>query len=202
MAGAGATIDPGPNVNPRNPHNPMPAIRALLVALDEWVVSGTAPPPSRVPTLAAGTLVEPDKTGFPAVPGAAIVRTTNRGTARRLRSPSPWKPIEPWARSTPTATRWPASACPTSRCRSRPTPVERGKQPYPGRDRRPRRQLSSAACRLRPAKFRRLRPPIAKRQDGATTSPGSGGVATDVRPAVAAETPNAIDRAQGTARGT
>jgi hypothetical protein len=74
---AGATADPGPNVNPRNPHNPMPAIRALLVALDEWVVSGTAPPPSRVPTLAAGTLVEPDKTGFPAVPGAAIVRTTN-----------------------------------------------------------------------------------------------------------------------------
>ncbi len=74
---AGATTDPGPNLNPRNPHNPMPAVRALLVALDEWVVSGTAPPPSRVPTLASGTLVEADKTGFPAVPGAAIVRTTN-----------------------------------------------------------------------------------------------------------------------------
>jgi hypothetical protein len=74
---AGATTDPGPNLNPRNPHNPMPAVRALLVALDEWVVSGKAPPPSRVPTLSAGTLVEPDKTGFPAVPGAAIVRTTN-----------------------------------------------------------------------------------------------------------------------------
>ena len=74
---AGATTDPGPNVNPRNPHNPMPAVRALLVALDAWVVAGAAPPPSRVPTLAAGTLVEPDKTGFPAVPGAAIVRTTN-----------------------------------------------------------------------------------------------------------------------------
>jgi len=73
----GATTDPGPNVNPRNPHNPMPAIRALLVALDAWVVSGTAPPPSRVPTLAEGTLVEPDRTGFPAIPGAAIVRTTN-----------------------------------------------------------------------------------------------------------------------------
>ena len=74
---AGATTDPGPNLNPRNPHNPMPAVRALLVALDAWVVSGTAPPPSRVPTLAAGTLVEAEKTGFPAVPGAAIVRTTN-----------------------------------------------------------------------------------------------------------------------------
>ena len=75
---AGATTDPGPNINPRNPHNPMPAVRALLVALDDWVVSGKAPPPSRVPTLADGTLVDADKAGFPAVPGAAIVWTTNR----------------------------------------------------------------------------------------------------------------------------
>lgn len=75
---AGAPSDPGPDINPRNPHNPMPAVRALLVALDAWVVSGKAPPPSRVPTLAKGTLVEPDKTGFPAVPGAAVIRRTNR----------------------------------------------------------------------------------------------------------------------------
>jgi hypothetical protein len=75
---AGATTDPGPNINPRNPHNPMPAIRALLVALDDWVVTGKEPPPSRVPTLAAGTLVEPGSTGFPVVPGATVVRTTNR----------------------------------------------------------------------------------------------------------------------------
>ena len=75
---AGATTDAGPNINPRNPHNPMPAVRALLVALDEWVVSGKEPPASRVPTLAAGTLVEPDKTGFPAVPGAAVVKVTNQ----------------------------------------------------------------------------------------------------------------------------
>ena len=88
---AGATTDRGPNVNPRNPHNPMPAVRALLVALDEWVVAGKAPPPSRVPTLAAGTLVEPDKTGFPAVPGAAILRTTNV-----LAPPGDWvKPVPP-----------------------------------------------------------------------------------------------------------
>jgi hypothetical protein len=75
---AGAPTDPGPNMNPRNPHNPMPAVRALLVALDEWVVSGKEPPASRVPTLGAGTLVEPDKTGFPAVPGAAVVKVTNQ----------------------------------------------------------------------------------------------------------------------------
>ena len=75
---AGATTDAGPNVNPRNPHNPMPAVRALLVALDDWVVKGIAPPPSRVPTLKDGTLVEPDKTGFPALAGAAVVKVTNK----------------------------------------------------------------------------------------------------------------------------
>ena len=74
---AGATTDAGPNVNPRNPHNPMPAVRALLVALEEWVVSGKAPPPEPRAVAADGTLVEADKTGFPAIPGAAIVRVTN-----------------------------------------------------------------------------------------------------------------------------
>jgi hypothetical protein len=75
---AGATTDPGPNVNPRNPHNPMPAVRALLIALDDWVAKGVVPPPSRVPSIAGGTLVEPDKTGFPSMPGAAVVKVTNR----------------------------------------------------------------------------------------------------------------------------
>jgi hypothetical protein len=69
----------------------MPAVRALLVALEEWVVSGKAPPPSRVPTIADGTLVEPDKTGFPDIPGAAVVCRTN------VVAPNPdWvKPREP-----------------------------------------------------------------------------------------------------------
>ncbi len=75
---AGISSDPGPNVNPRNPHNPMPAVRALLVALDDWVVKGAAPPASRTPTLKDGTLVEPDKTGFPAIAGAAVVTVTNK----------------------------------------------------------------------------------------------------------------------------
>jgi hypothetical protein len=91
---AGATTDAGPNLNPRNPHNPMPAVRALLVALDEWVVSGKAPPPSRVPTLAAGTLVESDKTGFPAVPGAAVVRRTNQ-----VAPPGDWVQPKPAAKA-------------------------------------------------------------------------------------------------------
>ena len=75
---AGATADPGPNVNPRNPHNPMPAVRALLVALDDWVASGKAPPPSRVPRVGDATLVKPDQTGFPDIPGAAVAKATNR----------------------------------------------------------------------------------------------------------------------------
>ena len=88
---AGAPSDLGPDVNPRNPHSPMPAVRALLVALDEWVASGKPPPPSRRPTLADGTLVEPDKTGFPTLPGAAIVRTTNK-----VAPPGDWvKPAPP-----------------------------------------------------------------------------------------------------------
>jgi hypothetical protein len=91
---AGAPSDPGPDVNPRNPHNPMPAVRALLVALDDWVVSGRTPPPSRVPTLADGTLVEADKTGFPAIPGAAVIRRTNR-----VAPPGDWTDPKPGARA-------------------------------------------------------------------------------------------------------
>ncbi|MGO8919882.1 MAG: alpha/beta hydrolase domain-containing protein [Stellaceae bacterium] len=77
---AGSPGDRGPAVNPRNPHNPMPALRALLVALDDWVVEGRAPPPSLVPSLAAGSLVPADATGFPEIPGVALARRTNRVT--------------------------------------------------------------------------------------------------------------------------
>jgi hypothetical protein len=75
---AGLTTAPGQCVNPRNPHSPAPALRALIVALDEWVSSGKPPPPSQVPTLAARTLVAPDATGFPAVPGAEVARLGNK----------------------------------------------------------------------------------------------------------------------------
>ncbi len=55
--------------------------RALLLRLDDWVRTGTPPPPSRYPTIAAGTLVAPDAWTFPAIPGvvgptpAALHRT-------------------------------------------------------------------------------------------------------------------------------
>ncbi len=73
----GLRPDLGPCVNQRNPHNPMPAVRALLVALDHWATLGTPPPPSRVPSIAAGTLVRPDNQNFPAIPGFAVARAGN-----------------------------------------------------------------------------------------------------------------------------
>jgi hypothetical protein len=52
-----------------NPLNYSPAIRALFRALDRWVVDDVAPPPSAIPRIADGTLVTPDKAGWPAIPG-------------------------------------------------------------------------------------------------------------------------------------
>ena len=75
---AGLNTAPGPCVNPRNPHSAAPALRALIIALDEWVVSDKAPPDSRVPNFKDGTLVAPDRTGFPGIPGAVAVREINQ----------------------------------------------------------------------------------------------------------------------------
>ena len=64
--------------NPRNPNDPSPVLRALLVDLDQWVSAGTPPPASRIPRLADGTLVDAERTGFPKVPGMAIAEHGNR----------------------------------------------------------------------------------------------------------------------------
>jgi hypothetical protein len=74
---AGMPRDNGPCINPRNWHDPMPAVRALLMALDEWVVSGRMPPDSRVPRIDDGTLVAADKVAFPAIPGLIRPRAAN-----------------------------------------------------------------------------------------------------------------------------
>lgn len=74
---AGMPRDNGPCANPRNWHDPMPAVRALLVALDEWVTTGRAPPPSRVPAIADGTLVPAAKVAFPPIPGLTPPRVAN-----------------------------------------------------------------------------------------------------------------------------
>jgi hypothetical protein len=65
---------PGPCANPRNPHSPTPAQRALLIALDEWVSEGRAPPASRTPRLKDGTLVAPERVAFPEIPGVVVAR--------------------------------------------------------------------------------------------------------------------------------
>jgi len=66
---AGMPRDAGPCINPRNWHDPMPAVRALLVALDEWVAEGREPPESRLPRIADNTLVKADAVAWPKVAG-------------------------------------------------------------------------------------------------------------------------------------
>jgi hypothetical protein len=43
--------------------------RALFIALEDWVVRGTTPPPSQVPKIADGTLVRPGQVVFPTMKG-------------------------------------------------------------------------------------------------------------------------------------
>jgi sirohydrochlorin ferrochelatase len=60
----------------------MPAVRAVLSALEDWVVRGIAPPPSRVPSISDGTAVERAAIRFPAAPDFAhpAVRRSPRTT--------------------------------------------------------------------------------------------------------------------------
>jgi alpha/beta hydrolase family protein len=68
---------PGPCVNPRNPHSATPALRALFLALEEWVADGIAPPPSRVPSLEAGTAIPAEAVRMPRVPCFALAPGAN-----------------------------------------------------------------------------------------------------------------------------
>src|SRR5947207_8893387 len=54
------------------------AMKALLLAMDRWTANGTAPPPSRYPRLADGTLVPPDRLRFPKVPGVTTSTAVHR----------------------------------------------------------------------------------------------------------------------------
>jgi hypothetical protein len=74
----GVDPSPGPCVNPRNPHSATPALRALFLALEEWVRNGTAPPPSRVPRIADDTAVAAESIRMPAVPGFAVAPGANQ----------------------------------------------------------------------------------------------------------------------------
>src|SRR5262245_6516929 len=75
-----ATVGKGICQQEQNGLPPNPALRGLLVALDDWVAGDRRPPKSRVPRSAKGTLVPSlpqTKVGFPAIPGV-----TYNGLAR------------------------------------------------------------------------------------------------------------------------
>jgi len=74
---AASTTEHGNCANPNNPHNPSAVLRALVVALDEWVHDGKPPPASRVPRIRDGTAVPADATGFPDIPGMTVTTKTN-----------------------------------------------------------------------------------------------------------------------------
>ena len=59
---------------PDNPNPMAESLRALRLALTDWVVKNAPPPDSRYPTLAAGQLVRPVHAamGFPTIPGQPL----------------------------------------------------------------------------------------------------------------------------------
>jgi alpha/beta hydrolase family protein len=91
----------GSGVHPRNPHDPTPALRALLVALDRWVTEGVEPPASRVPTVTTRTLVAPKDLSFPAIPEVQAPGFANRVDVMpdwvnpESRPASPYTPLVP-----------------------------------------------------------------------------------------------------------
>lgn len=66
-----------------NNHNDyQPNLRALLVALERWVLADEEPPASQIPTLRDGTLVPPDQvsTGWPDIPGVKYTGVVHGAT--------------------------------------------------------------------------------------------------------------------------
>jgi hypothetical protein len=60
-----------------NPTHPGPILRALTVALEQWVRHGVAPPDSRIPDVRSGTLVPPDALKWPAIPSVTYAGVYN-----------------------------------------------------------------------------------------------------------------------------
>jgi uncharacterized protein (DUF924 family) len=68
-----------------NPTDYWWAMRALLVAMERWVLQSTAPPPSRYPRLQDGSLVRGSSVAFPTLPGVSSPRKIASGA----RAPNP-----------------------------------------------------------------------------------------------------------------
>jgi hypothetical protein len=64
-----------------NPNPQFETRRALLVALERWILQETLPPASRYPSIKLGTLVPPDPASFtwPKVPGLAYAGLLSKG---------------------------------------------------------------------------------------------------------------------------
>ncbi|MDH3434825.1 MAG: alpha/beta hydrolase domain-containing protein [Gammaproteobacteria bacterium] len=63
---------PPPRKNGRQLNNPNDyswTMRALLLAMNQWISDGSLPPPSRYPRIDDGTLVAPTDVSFPKLPG-------------------------------------------------------------------------------------------------------------------------------------
>jgi hypothetical protein len=78
----------------------MAAIRALLVALDEWVVSGREPPDSCLPKIADRSLVGAEHVAFPVVPDLTPPAAANNvSPLADWTDPRPamraWRPLVP-----------------------------------------------------------------------------------------------------------
>ncbi len=67
----------GNGQNLPNPGDYKPFLRSLLLALDKWAKDGTEPPPSVLPSISDGTLVDwrHAGTGFPNIPGVTYPET-------------------------------------------------------------------------------------------------------------------------------
>jgi feruloyl esterase len=64
---------------PTNPNAFIPAQRALLVALRQWIVNGTQPPPSMISRISAGSLGPVSQVNYPYVPATSfsLAQVTN-----------------------------------------------------------------------------------------------------------------------------
>ena len=62
--------------HPLSPIMVQPTLRALEIALEQWVQNGTSPPPSAYPRIADGSLQPHEDVGaaFPAIPGVKLPR--------------------------------------------------------------------------------------------------------------------------------
>jgi hypothetical protein len=60
-----------------NPVHPGPMLRALIVALDQWVKAGKAPPPMKLPRIGEATLVDPKELELPNIRGLTYLGLHN-----------------------------------------------------------------------------------------------------------------------------